>query len=185
MNTGLARSCAAHTADSDVPGHAGLSPTLCQCGLTCRDVVRQSSTSSCRETVVPDQPGSPAEPQRMFAAQLRDLRTQCDRPTQQELAAAMHCGRTMLSEMLTGRRFPTWKQAWGLIRACTGSDSKELEQKWHERWLSASRKLDALRYGQAAPGQEPPELSAAADAESGSHDLTVSAGNKLKLVWCP
>jgi len=105
-----------------------------------------------------------------FAAQLRDLRAQCGKPTQQELADAMHCGRTMVSEMLTGRRFPTWKQAWALVTACAGSDSKELEERWRARWLSASRKLDALRYGQAAPGLELPDLPATADAESGSHD---------------
>lgn len=82
----------------------------------------------------------------------------------------MHCGRTMVSEMLSGRRFPTWKQAWALIRACTGSDSKELEDRWHELWLSANRKLDALRYGQPAPRQQPADLPAPANVESENHN---------------
>jgi len=98
-----------------------------------------------READVSDQPGSSPEPRVAFAAQLRDLRAQCGKPTQQELADAMHCGRTMVSEMLTGRcqgsvgtarrRFPTWKQAWALVTACAGSDSKELEERWRARWL--------------------------------------------------
>lgn len=132
-----------------------------------------------------DRSGSPPEPQQVFAAQLRDLRTQCGKPTQQELADAMHCGRTLVSEMLTGRRFPTWKQAWTLVMACAGSDSKELEERWRGRWLSASRKLDALRYGQAAPGQEPPDLSAVADIEPGSHDQAAFTLEKTKTSPVP
>lgn len=87
----------------------------------------------------------------------------------------MHCGRTMVSEMLSGRRFPSWEQDWALVQACVdshGADShgKELEERWHGWWLSASRKLDALRYGQAGSGQEPADLTAAADVASTSHD---------------
>lgn len=132
-----------------------------------------------------DQPESLPEAQRVFAAQLRDLRAQCGKPTQQELAAAMHCGRTMVSEMLTGRRFPTWKQARALVMACAGSNSKELEERWHGQWLSASRKLDALRYGQTDPEQELADLPAAADAKPGSHDQAAFILEKTKTSLVP
>jgi transcriptional regulator with XRE-family HTH domain len=121
----------------------------------------------------------------VFAAQLRDLRMQYGKPTQQELADAMHCGRTMVSEILSGRRFPAWKHAWALVTTCARSDGKELEQRWRERWLRGSRKLDALRYGQVAPGQEPPDLPAVTDVESGQggSSLEEAAASLIPAVW--
>lgn len=87
--------------------------------------------------------------------------------------------------MLTGRRFPTWKQAWALIRACTGSHSKELEERWHERWLSASRKLDAVRYGPLALPQLPADAPASVDVESGNHNQAAFSLEQTKTSLVP
>ncbi len=93
----------------------------------------------------------------------------------------MHCGRTMVSDILAGRRFPTWKQAWALITACARNDSKDLEEKWRERWLSTSRRLDALRYGPAVPRTTAAtNLSAAIDAESDNHSQAAFSLGRTK-----
>jgi transcriptional regulator with XRE-family HTH domain len=89
------------------------------------------------------------EPQRAFAAELRELRMKCGKPTEQEIARQMNCGRTTVSDLLNGRRFPTWDQTQALVGALLRDESAKVDPRWNARWLATSRALDTLRHGQA------------------------------------
>lgn len=90
-------------------------------------------------------PAERPEPLQAFAARLRGLRATRGNPTEQQLAQRMGCGRTTVSDLLNGRRFPTWEQTWTLVRACGISDAEQAS--WQREWQRAHRALDALRYG--------------------------------------
>ncbi|RCV58468.1 helix-turn-helix domain-containing protein, partial [Marinitenerispora sediminis] len=61
------------------------------------------------------------QPQVEFAEQLRVLRLRAGQPTEQALANAMGCGRTTVSDLLNGRRFPSWELLSAFVEACGGS----------------------------------------------------------------
>ncbi|WP_150242173.1 helix-turn-helix domain-containing protein [Streptomyces albofaciens] len=90
-------------------------------------------------------PSSPApqpvpEPVAAFAEQLRELRLRCFEPTEARLALQMKCGRSSVSAMLNGRRFPSWELTCAFVTAC-GEEPAD----WLDRWRNAKRRLDALR----------------------------------------
>ncbi|WP_125533810.1 helix-turn-helix domain-containing protein [Streptomyces sp. WAC 06725] len=89
------------------------------------------------------------EPVAAFAEQLRELRLRCFEPTEARLALQMKCGRSSVSAMLNGRRFPSWELTCAFVTAC-GEEPGD----WLDRWRDAKRRLDALRRdpdGRAAP----------------------------------
>ncbi|WP_158706308.1 MULTISPECIES: helix-turn-helix domain-containing protein [Streptomyces] len=101
-------------------------------------------------------PSSPApqpvpEPVAAFAEQLRELRLRCFEPTEARLALQMKCGRSSVSAMLNGRRFPSWELTCAFVTAC-GEEPGD----WLDRWRDAKRRLDALRRdpdGRTAPAR--------------------------------
>ena len=57
---------------------------------------------------MPTPSGPFPQPQLEFAKQLRALRLRAGQPTEGRLATQMGCGRTTVSDILNGRRFPSW-----------------------------------------------------------------------------
>lgn len=89
--------------------------------------------------------GIRGEPLRAFSAAMVELRRQADNPSEQSLAKHMNCGRSSVSEFLTGRRFPSWKLTKGFVAACGGA-----LDEWRDRWLATDRALSRSR--SADPG---------------------------------
>ncbi|MEU7560307.1 helix-turn-helix domain-containing protein [Streptomyces eurythermus] len=94
---------------------------------------------------MPDRPTStePPDAQLAFAAELRELRRRTYRkPTEESLARKMGCGRSTVSAILNGRRFPNWEHTAAFVDAC-GADP----MKWRDRWLQASRQIEEAAKG--------------------------------------
>ncbi|WP_031067970.1 helix-turn-helix domain-containing protein [Streptomyces sp. NRRL WC-3742] len=91
-------------------------------------------------------------PQLRFAAELRKLWTRGGEPTLQDLAARMRWGRTTVSALLNGKRFPSWEQMAALAEACG-----ERPEAWQPRWQEARGQLTTLRLECATttPASEP------------------------------
>ncbi|MGI5404835.1 helix-turn-helix domain-containing protein [Streptomyces sp. CA-135486] len=88
-------------------------------------------------------PSPPPEPQLAFAAQLRELRRRTlKEPTEEALARRMGCGRSTVSAILNGRRFPNWEHTASFVEACGGKAGE-----WKDHWLRARRQIDQLREG--------------------------------------
>ncbi|MER7968005.1 helix-turn-helix domain-containing protein [Streptomyces sp. NPDC096080] len=80
----------------------------------------------------------PPHAQLAFAAELRELRRRTHRkPTEEAFARKMGCGRSTVSAILNGRRFPIWEHTAAFVEAC-GADPL----KWRDRWLQASRQIE-------------------------------------------
>lgn len=77
---------------------------------------------------------------REFSQALTELRRQADNPSEQSLAKHMNCGRSSVSEFLTGRRFPSWKLTAAFVLACGGRPDE-----WRARWLATDRVLTQSR----------------------------------------
>ncbi|MFI6155971.1 helix-turn-helix domain-containing protein [Kitasatospora sp. NPDC051170] len=90
-------------------------------------------------------------PQLRFAAELRKLWTRGGEPTLQDLAARMRWGRTTVSALLNGKRFPSWEQMAALAEACG-----ERPDAWQARWQEARGHLTTLRL-ECATTTPPPE----------------------------
>ncbi|MFC4611555.1 helix-turn-helix domain-containing protein [Streptomyces maoxianensis] len=91
----------------------------------------------------PNKPSPPPEPQVAFAAQLRELRRRTlKEPTEEALARRMGCGRSTVSAILNGRRFPSWEHTASFVEACGGK-----AEEWKGHWLHARRQIDQLRQG--------------------------------------
>ncbi|AJE86361.1 hypothetical protein SLNWT_5985 [Streptomyces albus] len=87
------------------------------------------------------------EPQLAFAAELRELRRRTLRkPTEEALARKMGCGRSTVSAILNGRRFPNWEHTASLVEACGGEPSR-----WQDRWLRAGRQIEEATKGPRSP----------------------------------
>ncbi|WP_158711282.1 helix-turn-helix domain-containing protein [Streptomyces sp. NRRL S-1824] len=87
------------------------------------------------------------EPQLAFAADLRELRRRTfKKPTEEALARRMECGRSTVSAILNGRRFPNWEHTAAFVEAC-GDDSS----RWRDRWLRASRQIEEASKGLHSP----------------------------------
>ncbi|WP_185921602.1 helix-turn-helix transcriptional regulator [Streptomyces sp. WAC06614] len=92
-------------------------------------------------------PPEPAEAQLAFAAELRELRRRTYRkPTEEAFARKMGCGRSTVSAILNGRRFPNWEHTAAFVEACGADPSK-----WRERWLQANRQIEEASKGQPSP----------------------------------
>ncbi|MFJ9695443.1 helix-turn-helix domain-containing protein [Kitasatospora sp. NPDC101183] len=93
-------------------------------------------------------------PQLRFAAELRKLWTRGGEPTLQDLAERMRWGRTTVSALLNGKRFPSWEQMAALAEACG-----ETPEAWRPRWRDARGHLTTLRLGCATSAEPagPPE----------------------------
>ncbi|QYC38181.1 hypothetical protein Nocox_02745 [Nonomuraea coxensis DSM 45129] len=76
----------------------------------------------------------PSVPRERFALELQDLHRAAGKPTQQVLAAAMHCSHATVSAILNGHRFPSWEHTRAFVRACGGE-----EAEWRRRWIQADR----------------------------------------------
>ncbi|MFF7368603.1 helix-turn-helix domain-containing protein [Streptomyces tricolor] len=103
---------------------------------------------------MPDRRSSaePPEPQLAFAAELRELRRRTFRkPTEEALARRMGCGRSTVSAILNGRRFPSWEHTAALVEACG-----EVPARWRERWLRANRQIEETGKGLRSPHLVPP-----------------------------
>ncbi|WP_225828389.1 helix-turn-helix domain-containing protein [Streptomyces naphthomycinicus] len=96
----------------------------------------------------------PPEPQLAFAAELRELRRRTFRkPTEDALARKMECGRSTVSAILNGRRFPSWEHTAAFVEAC-GEDPS----RWRERWLRADRQIEEATKGLRTPHVPAPAL---------------------------
>ncbi|MGW4759961.1 helix-turn-helix domain-containing protein [Streptomyces chartreusis] len=85
----------------------------------------------------------PPEPQLVFAAELRELRRRTfKKPTEEALARKMGCGRSTVSAILNGRRFPNWEHMAAFVEAC-GEDPS----RWRDRWLRANRQIEEAAKG--------------------------------------
>ncbi|MDR3079984.1 MAG: helix-turn-helix transcriptional regulator [Streptomyces sp.] len=94
-------------------------------------------------------PSHQPESQLAFAAELRELRRRTFRkPTGEALARRVGCGRSTVSAILNGHRFPSWEHTAALVEAF-GEDPS----RWRERWLRANRSIE-----EAAKGVTPPPV---------------------------
>lgn len=85
----------------------------------------------------------PPEPQLAFAAELRELRRRTfKKPTEEALARRIGCGRSTVSAILNGRRFPNWEHTAAFVEAC-GEDPS----RWQDRWLRAGRQIEEASKG--------------------------------------
>ncbi|MFJ8547346.1 helix-turn-helix domain-containing protein [Streptomyces sp. NPDC093586] len=85
----------------------------------------------------------PPEPQLAFAAELRELRRRTfKKPTEEALARRIGCGRSTVSAILNGRRFPNWEHMSAFVEAC-GEDPS----RWRDRWLRAYRQIEEASKG--------------------------------------
>ena len=92
------------------------------------------------EVRVPTPPGPFPQPQLDFAKRLRELRLRAGQPTEESLARQMGCGRTTVSDILNGRRFPNWELLSNLVRACGSSPGQ-----WKGLWEETHLLLDEIR----------------------------------------
>jgi transcriptional regulator with XRE-family HTH domain len=124
------------------------------------------------------EPSPPTEPQIAFAAQLRELRRRTlVEPTEATLARRMGCGRSTVSAILNGRRFPSWPHTEAFVTACDG-----VPKEWQERWLRAKRQIDELRQGPNARAAVPPQSPLAAGLEAAG-GLDAAGGALLSAQW--
>ncbi|MER7468334.1 helix-turn-helix transcriptional regulator [Streptomyces sp. NPDC097981] len=97
-------------------------------------------------------PAEPPEPQLAFAAELRELRRRTfKKPTEETLARKMGCGRSTVSAILNGRRFPNWEHTVAFVEACGEEPSR-----WQNRWLRAARQIEEASKGLRSPLPQPP-----------------------------
>ncbi|PNE32052.1 hypothetical protein AF335_20085 [Streptomyces eurocidicus] len=111
---------------------------------------------------MPDQRNTsePPEHQLTFAAELRELRRRTfKKPTEEALARRMGCGRSTVSAILNGRRFPHWEHTAAFVEAC-GEDPS----RWRDRWLRADRQIEEGSKGLRSP-VTPLPLAAGPEAE--------------------
>ncbi|MFD9766873.1 helix-turn-helix domain-containing protein [[Kitasatospora] papulosa] len=110
------------------------------------------------------------EPQVAFAADLRELRRRTFRkPTEEALARRMECGRSTVSAVLNGRRFPNWEHTAAFVEACGDDPSR-----WRERWLRASRQIEEASKGLRSPLPQLPLIGGGPESQGGC-----SAGRAL------
>jgi transcriptional regulator with XRE-family HTH domain len=94
----------------------------------------------------------PPEPQLAFAAELRELRRRTfKKPTEEALARRVGCGRSTVSAILNGRRFPNWEHTAAFVEAC-GEDPS----RWRDRWLRADRQIEEASKGLRSSLAQPP-----------------------------
>lgn len=94
----------------------------------------------------------PPDAQLAFAAELRELRRRTfKKPTEVAFARKMECGRSTVSAILNGRRFPSWEHTAAFVEACGANPSQ-----WRERWLQANRQIEEARKGRPAPLEQLP-----------------------------
>ncbi|MFD8220832.1 helix-turn-helix domain-containing protein [Streptomyces sp. NPDC059697] len=99
----------------------------------------------------------PHQAQLAFAAELRELRRVADKkPTEEAIARKMGCGRSTVSAMVNGRRFPTWEHTAAFARALDADPSKLRRQ-----WVEASRQIEEASKGFASPLTQLPFISGA------------------------
>ena len=92
-------------------------------------------------------PREPSEAHLAFAAELRELRRRTYRkPTEEALARKIGCGRSTVSAILNGRRFPSWEHTAAFVEACGGNPAK-----WRERWLQVNRQIEEAGKGNPVP----------------------------------
>lgn len=89
---------------------------------------------------MPTPSGPFPQPQLEFAKQLRALRLRAGQPTEGRLATQMGCGRTTVSDILNGRRFPSWELLSALVRACG-----ESPDNWRGLWEETYWRIDEIR----------------------------------------
>ncbi len=66
----------------------------------------------------------------------------------------MGCGRSTVSAILNGRRFPNWEHTAAFVEACGADPSK-----WRERWLQANRQIEEASKGHPSPFTQLPFIS--------------------------
>jgi Helix-turn-helix domain len=123
------------------------------------------------------EPSPESEVKLQFAAFLRDLKQRAGDPTEEAIALRMKCGRTTVSDLLRGRRFPRWELFSAFAVAC-GADPQASLPHWRQAWEA----LDKCRLGLAtSPGQGPEPLSAS--AVPGVPGLAESGQSALTAFW--
>ncbi|MGW1902656.1 helix-turn-helix domain-containing protein [Streptomyces hirsutus] len=102
--------------------------------------------------------GTSAQPhpaQLAFAAVLRELRRAAGKPTEEAIARKMACcGRSSVSAMLNGRRFPSWEHTAAFARAVDTNP-----EKLRAQWVGASRQIEEAAKGSPAPRTPLPLIS--------------------------
>ncbi|MGW4026318.1 helix-turn-helix domain-containing protein [Streptomyces sp. NPDC005009] len=97
----------------------------------------------------------PHPAQLAFAAELRELRRMAGKPTEETIARKMECcGRSTVSAMLNGRRFPTWEHTAAFAQALN-ADPSRLRRQWGE----ASRQIEEASKGFVPPHTQLPFIS--------------------------
>ncbi|MER6010151.1 helix-turn-helix transcriptional regulator [Streptomyces bluensis] len=97
---------------------------------------------------------SGSDPVQAFARQLRELRLLCFEPTEEQLAREMGYGRSTVSAILNGRRFPSWPLTAAFVKACGAKP-----EDWLDRYREAKRKYDSWRRGATEAGIPSPAVT--------------------------
>ena len=97
------------------------------------------------------QPPPESELRLQFAVLLHDLKQRAGDPTEEAIALRMKCGRTTVSDLLRGRRFPKWEMFSAFVVAC-GADP----EAWRPQWRQAREALERLRLGLVPPSTQEP-----------------------------
>ncbi len=88
----------------------------------------------------------------MFAAELRRVRADGGNRTQEYLAKQTGISRAMVSDWLSGKRFPDWQRTRAFLVAC--APERENDQEWLRQWRSRWNvvwELSDTRQHSAAP----------------------------------